>query len=287
MDNIFKEKNLSGFIEVSNRTPVLSNETDNNVEQKIRELEKLNEHLQQLVDLHSKELNELSSTNRKFISIIAHDLKSSFNSILGFLVLLKTDLNNHNLNNVENYVNQIYDSTHNTYQLLNSLLEWAISQNRKMTFVPTKIKLFDLITAEFENQRDIARQKKITLSHNVPQSLDIKADVHMVSAIFRNLINNALKYTNIGGKISIRVTKAGQYIVVSIKDNGIGISHENKEKLFKIENYHATVGTNNEKGTGFGLFICKEFIEIQGGNIWVESKIGKGTEFKFSLPAYF
>jgi signal transduction histidine kinase len=286
MDNIFKEKDLSGSIEVSNRTPVLSNETDNNVKKKIQELERLNEHLQQLVELHSKELNELSSTNRKFISIIAHDLKSSFNSILGFLVLLKSELNNHDLENIENYVNQIYDSTYNTYQLLNNLLEWAISQNRKMTFIPTRINLYDLVNSEFESQKDMALQKQITLSHNIPLLLEIRADVHMVSAIFRNLVNNAIKYTNKGGKVTIKVTKAGQYIVISIKDNGIGISQENKEKLFKIENYHSTLGTNNEKGSGFGLFLCKEFIEMQGGNIWVESKIGKGTEFKFSLPAY-
>lgn len=254
--------------------------------QKVIELEKINEHLQQLVETHSKELSELSSTNKKFISLIAHDLKNSFNSILGFLVLLKKEIDNHDADNIENYVNSIYNSTYKAYQLLNDLLEWANSQNRKLSLVQTRINLLELVNTEFEVHQEIARHKQITLTHNIPSFIEVKADVHMVKTILRNLLNNALKFSYRGGKILVSVTIAENFIIVAVKDYGVGILPEIKDKLFKIDGFIPSVGTENEKGTGLGLFLCKEFVEIQGGNIWFESKSGKGSEFSFSLPQY-
>jgi signal transduction histidine kinase len=143
-----------------------------------------------------------------------------------------------------------------------------------------------LLQEEIESLKTLALQKQITMSQSVEPALNVTADLQMVKTIFRNLINNAIKYTHAYGKIVITAVENKQFVEVTVIDNGIGISDEDSKKLFKIDSFHSTPGTRDEKGTGLGLLLCKEFVELHGGNIRIESEAGKGSRFAFTLPHY-
>ena len=253
---------------------------------RLREMEELNTGLELLVEQRTSKLVEIVSTNAKFLSIIAHDLRNPFSSILGILELLKMSLKELDKNEIEKYVEIIYNSANNTLTLLDNLLVWAVSQNKEKNFRPIKINLYELLREEIENLKTLASQKQITLRHSVKPDLNVTADIQMVKTILRNLINNAIKYTNVNGEIIIDANEVNQYIEIAIKDNGIGISAEDQRKLFKIDAFHSTPGTHDERGTGLGLLLCKEFVELHGGNIRIESEAGKGSIFAFTLPHY-
>lgn len=253
---------------------------------RLRELEDINTGLELVVEQRTGKLIEIVSTNGKFLSIIAHDLRSPFSSIIGILDLLKMSLKEFNKAEVEEYVDIVYNSANNTLILLDNLLVWAVSQNKEKNFKPVKINLYDLLREEIENLRNLAEQKQITIMHSVGSDLNVTADLQMVKTVLRNLISNAIKYTGTNGEISINAKEDNQYVEVAIKDNGTGISPEIRKKLFKIDSLQSTPGTNNEKGTGLGLLLCKEFVELHGGSIWVESEAGKGSRFAFTLPHY-
>jgi signal transduction histidine kinase len=253
---------------------------------RIHEIEELNTSLELLVEQRTNKLIEIVSTNGKFLSIIAHDLRSPFSSILGILELLKMSLNEFNKSQIEEYIDMVYNSANNTLILLDNLLVWAVSQNKEHNFKPVKINLYELLREEIENLKTLASQKQIAISHTIKPGLNVTADLQMVKTILRNLINNAIKYTNINGEITINASELKQFVEVTVKDNGIGISADNKKKLFKIDTFHSTPGTHDEKGTGLGLLLCKEFVELHGGNIRIESEAGKGSRFAFTLPHY-
>jgi signal transduction histidine kinase len=263
-----------------------NNSSKNNLILRLQKTEELNVYLENLVEQRTKELNEVVGTNAKFVSIIAHDLRSPFCSILIVLEKLKESLNDHDINEIEKYVNMAFNSAYRTLNLLDNLLAWTISQNREKKFNPVKINLHDVLIDEIECINISAKQKQIRLNYSITSNVNILADLQMVKTILRNLISNAIKFTNNGGEITVTVLKSKQFIEIAIKDTGIGISSEAQRRLFKIDEFHSTPGTNNEKGTGLGLLLCKEFVEINGGNIWIESEPGKGSEFKFTLPRY-
>lgn len=162
----------------------------------------------------------------------------------------------------------------------------AISQNDEKAFNPVKINLYELIVDEIESINTLAELKQITLNQSVEPNIHITADFRMVKTIFRNLIGNALKYSNVGGEITISGSEVKPFVEISIKDNGVGISMERQKNIFKAEAIHSIEGTLNEKVMGLGLLICKEFVEIHGGNIKIESKPYKGSKIKFTLPRY-
>jgi signal transduction histidine kinase len=249
-------------------------------------MKELNAYLEKLVEQQTMELTEVVATNTKFISIIAHDLRSPFNSILGALELLKEKLDQYNINDIEKYINLASNSANRTLNLLEGLLAWTISQNKEKSFNPVKINLHELLLYEIESINPLATQKQITLNHSIAPYLNVSADLQMVKTILRNLISNAIKYTNTGGEISVSASESKQFVEITIKDNGIGISNKAQRELFKMDAFHSTAGTNNEQGSGLGLLLCKEFVEMHGGNIWIESEPGKGCEFKFTLPHY-
>jgi signal transduction histidine kinase len=253
---------------------------------RLLQMEELNTSLELLVEQRTSKLVEIVSTNAKFLSIIAHDLRSPFSSIIGILELLKMSLKEFNKNEIEEYVNIVYNSANNTLTLLDNLLVWAVSQNKERNFRPIKINLYELLREEIENLKTLASQKQITLRQSVKPDLSVSADIQMVKTILRNLISNAIKYTNVNGEIIIDANEVKQYVEVAIKDNGVGISPEQQRKLFKIDAFHSTPGTHDERGTGLGLLLCKEFIELHGGNIRIESEAGKGSRFAFTLPHY-
>jgi signal transduction histidine kinase len=235
---------------------------------------------------NERELKELNSTKDKLFSIIAHDLRSPFNNIIGFTQLLLENINDITLSETKKHLNIIYSSANSTLNLLDNLLNWAKSQTGKIRFHPKKIIFSDIITDVLNLERSIAKAKDITLNQYIPKYIEVYADENMLKIIVRNLISNAIKFTNKGGLISISAMIKKDFAEIVITDNGIGISKKKCRQLFAISSNKSTQGTENEKGSGLGLILCKEFIKKIGGRIWVESEEGKGSNFKFTLPIY-
>ena len=229
-------------------------------------------------------LRELIATKDKFFSIISHDLKNPFNSILGLSNLLVEQIQEKNYEGIEEYAGIIQKSTSRVFDLLLNLLEWARSQTGRMEFSPEYVEMGTLINDIAELLNDSAKQKSITIFRELPRNILVFADKAMISTVLRNLITNAIKFTHQGGQVVISADKGPDELTVSIADNGIGIKRENIGRLFRIDENHTILGTQNEKGTGLGLILCKEFIEKHGGKIWVESQVGKGSKFYFSIP---
>lgn len=229
-------------------------------------------------------LRELVATKDKFFSIIAHDLKSPFNSILGLSNLLVEQIEEKNYEGIEEYAGIIQKSSIIVFDLLMNLLEWARSQTGRMEFSREYIELGTVINEVIELLNQSANQKSITIIKELPRNLLVFVDKAMISTILRNLISNAIKFTRQGGQIVILADKKPDELMISIADNGIGIKKEAIGKLFRIDENHVTLGTQNERGTGLGLILCKEFVEKHGGKIWVESEVGKGSEFCFTIP---
>ena len=230
------------------------------------------------------ELRSLNATKDKFFSIIAHDLKSPFNSIVGFSELLVAELKTKNYDEIETYANIILQSSERALNLLMNLMEWSRSQTGKMEFNPEYVEMGNLINEICLLFDDVASQKSIQINRTLPPDTIVFADRAMVSTVIRNLISNAIKFTNTNGEIQISAKQKNNQILISIKDNGVGMSKETIEKLFRIEESFSSKGTNNETGTGLGLLLCKEFVEKHGGIIWVESTVGIESTFFFSLP---
>ena len=283
---VFRESENSKSLDLSVKTSATASASEKNLRIRLRELEETNISLKLLVEQRTSKLIDIVSTNGKFLSIVAHDLRSPFSSIIGILELLKLSLKEFNKEEIEEYINIVYNSANNTLSLLDNLLKWAVSQNKEKNFNPVKINLYELLREEVESIRTSARQKQIAISHSIEPGMNVTADIQMVKTILRNLINNAIKYTNINGEIKINACELNKFVEVTVIDNGIGISAENKRKLFKIDAFHSTPGTHNEKGTGLGLLLCKEFVELHGGGIRIESEAGKGSKFSFTLPHY-
>lgn len=229
-------------------------------------------------------LREAVATRDKFFSIIAHDLKNPFNSILGFSDLLAEQVSNKNYEGIEEYSAIIQNSSQRVMNLLMNLLEWSRSQTGRMEYNPEFVELHTLINQAHELMEDAAHQKSITIELQIPQNFRTIADKAMISTTLRNLISNAVKFTNPGGLITVSVGQKEEELIVSIADNGVGIKKELIDKLFKVEGSNSTEGTHKEKGTGLGLILCKEFIGKHGGRIWAESELGKGSTFYFTLP---
>jgi len=229
-------------------------------------------------------LSEAIDTKDRFFSIIGHDLKSPFNSIVGFSEILLEQINNKDYNGIEKYARIIHESSNRAMNLLTNLLEWSQTQTGKIKFKPEALELVTKINDVVELLNDSAKQKSIVISKKLPHDIRIVADEAMVQTILRNLISNAIKFTRHGGEITIGTEQKEKELIVSVSDNGVGIKNENIGNLFRIDYAYSTLGTNNEKGTGLGLLLCKEFIEMHGGKIWAESTEGKGSTFSFSLP---
>jgi two-component system sensor histidine kinase/response regulator len=220
----------------------------------------------------------------KFFSIIAHDLKTPFNTIIGFSEILKEEIKSGDHEVIEKYAGLINKSAIQTFRLLENLLDWANSQRGKILFSPIPVNLLDLFFEEFSALNEMAVRKSIELKCSMSDNLAITADKNMIKTILRNLISNAIKFTNRNGKVEVNARIDNKYVEISVSDNGIGMAKETVAKMFRLDGNLSTPGTDNEKGTGLGLFLCKEFVEKHGGTIWAESEPGKGSIFKISLP---
>lgn len=236
------------------------------------------------IRLKNDQLLKLNATKDKFFSIISHDLKNPFNAIIGFSDILAEQVQEKNEEGIIECAEIIRNSSRLAMNLLMNLLEWSRSQSGRMEFAPEPVEMVALINGNVELFGGSAKQKSLAIARKLPPEATVFADKAMISAVLRNLISNAVKFTNPGGEIVISAQATKKELTVSISDNGVGITKEGIEKLFRIDKNHSTLGTQNEKGTGLGLVLCKEFVEKHGGKIGVESEAGKGSTFKFTLP---
>jgi len=254
-----------------------------------KELRETNEQLQRAkkeLEQHESELKELNATKDKILSIIAHDLKSPFNSIIGFSELLSENLNDYDKTKTKEFIGLINFSAKHTLILLDNLLVWAKTQTGQIDFKPEKIEVKPIIQNIIDILSSSALFKNISLNHYLSNNIEVYADPNMLNTILRNLIANAIKFTNNGGKVDISAVLSPQYIEVTVADNGIGIDEVTQSNLFKKDVNYTSKGTANEKGSGLGLMLCKEFVEKHGGKIWVVSELGKGSNFKFTIPLF-
>jgi len=231
-----------------------------------------------------QKLKALNATKDKLFTIIAHDLKNPFNSILGFSELLLENLREYDIFKTEKFVKNIGAVAKNTLNLLENLLDWAKTQTGQISFSPEKLDLTTIIAEIIELLNSAAQIKNITLNYLQIEPVSIYADANMIKTILRNLISNAIKYTNSSGKVFIYAIPSTDHIEITVSDNGLGMSEDVKNNLFTDGEQTSLQGTTGEKGTGLGLLICKDFVEKHGGKIWAESDLGKGSTFKFTLP---
>jgi len=234
----------------------------------------------------TNELNliELNATKDKFFSIVAHDLKSPFNSIVGFSEYLVEQVKEKNYENIGKFANIMLQSSNKAMDLLTNLMTWAQSQTGRMEYNPEYFEMTTFIKEATLLLNGIAEQKSIVIENKIATNTQIYADKEMINTVLRNLISNALKFTTTGGKITISTEHIKNELTVTISDNGVGISKDRINKIFNITENYSTPGTQKETGTGLGLILCKEFIEKNNGRIWVKSMVGIGSSFSFSLP---
>ncbi|MCB2194602.1 MAG: transporter substrate-binding domain-containing protein [Bacteroidetes bacterium] len=236
------------------------------------------------ISIKNRELQNLNAEKDKFLSIIAHDLRSPFNSIIGFSDLLVQQANQTESAKIVEYSELIRNSSGKAMDLLSNLMEWSLSQTGRINFNPEFFKIKELMHETNLLFSEIAAQKAIGISYEVLSEKDVYADKQMISTILRNLVSNAIKFTPIGGSIKIQGKQHQNKLLISVKDSGIGLSKRKIESIFTVKANSSEVGTQKEEGTGLGLILCKEFIERHNESIWVESFPDKGSTFYFTLP---
>jgi len=239
----------------------------------------------EIIERQNKELEKLNATKDKFFSIIAHDLKNPYNTLFGFSDLLLNSLKDKNFEKSEKFAHHMNTAIKKGYDLLDNLLHWSRAQIGHIDFHPENTYIVNIITDTIDIFKPVARQKKIEINTQIPEQLQAYADKNMLFSIARNLISNAIKFTSEYGKIDIVTKEKNNFIEILVTDTGKGIPEEDIKKLFRIDQSYSTHGTQNEKGTGLGLILCKEFVEKNGGKIWVKSQLDKGSTFAFTLPA--
>jgi PAS domain S-box-containing protein len=233
---------------------------------------------------YTEELQKINSNKDRFFSIIAHDLKNPFITLLGFTEALMEDYNEMTSDEHLDYISQIRETSKSSYQLLENLLQWSRSQSGRLQIEPVDFSLKEIVDEVISLKISACQTKNINLENLVSADQKVHADKDMVKTILRNLISNAIKFTETGGSIELNTSLLDDQVCISITDTGIGISKENIANIFNIDKFHSTVGTKDEEGTGLGLILCQEFVDKNNGKIWVESKEGVGSKFKFTLP---
>lgn len=226
-----------------------------------------------------------NATKDKFFSIIAHDLRNPFGTILGFSSLIEEDYKHDLFENINEYNGYIQQSAKTGFELLINLLDWSKIQNGKFKFNPEEFDLFFQVKNLKTSFNAMMNKKQLKFSVLVLPGFLIKADRLMIETVLRNLISNAVKFTPGGGEISIRAKKSDEEVQIYVSDSGIGLPQDKINRLFKIEDSFTTVGTEQETGTGLGLVLCHDFLEQHQGTISVESKLNIGTTFKITIPS--
>lgn len=257
------------------------------IRQKNEELESQKEEIikqKEKLDERKMQLEEINASKDRMFSIIAHDLRSplgNFKSLLDHIMVYPEKVDENKRGRILKNMSEIANAT---FELLENLLFWSRSQMGAITLKPESSNLIETVESVFRTVRSSADKKKIHVSINIEPELMIYADINMIRTVLRNLLMNAVKFTHKNGEISLNAVEKDNMLMIAIKDNGVGISKSNLEKIFNIDEVLTTVGTENEKGSGLGLVICREFIEKNGGRISVESELNKGTQFCITIP---
>ena len=233
---------------------------------------------------YTETLKRLNDTKDKFLSLISHDIKSPFNSLIGYSEILKNELDELTTEERDIFINSIYDSTKHIYNLLNDLLEFSRFYLGLIKVEPKEINIKNLVNENIEILKRNAQQKNINLTNLIVRDYLVLAEAEMIGSVLRNLISNAIKFTNPEGTISVSAEVKDREIEISVADNGIGMDEETQSNVFKMVSKKSRPGTADEEGTGLGLILTKEFVEKNNGEIKVKSETGKGTTFTFTLP---
>jgi PAS domain S-box-containing protein len=279
--SILKDITIQKNAENELKNLIIALKVSNNIaETKTREVERLNEQLL----ISEKQLKATNESKDKFFSIIAHDLKGPLGSFKNVTEILSEGYKTLNEIEIKEFISNMNISAKHLYDLLENLLTWARSQTGRIDFNPDNYDLTHIINNCIHLLKTSITNKEIKIINNVEGEIHAYVDANMISSIIRNLLTNAIKFSFKGSKITISVADEGNYYRLSVCDNGIGMTDEVIEKLFRIDLVHSTTGTANETGSGLGLILCKEFILKHNGRIWVESKPGKGSRFYLTLP---
>ena len=246
----------------------------------VEELGRLNSQLKD----SEEELKSINASKDKFFSIIAHDLRSPFSSLLSFSEFLSEDINELSKDEIKLFADKINEAAKNVFSLLENLLQWSRIQTGKIPMRPTSFNIFYKINQVVSLLSNNAENKKIKVVNQVSPMAVVFADEDMIFSVIQNLLSNAIKFTRQNGNILFHSINKGNEFEISVADNGVGIEDEDLNKLFRIDTHHTTYGTDDEKGTGLGLILCKEMIERNRGKLTVTSKLGEGTTFTFTIP---
>ncbi len=266
--SVYLIKNIKKWEKANNRL----NEQQKIINQSLVELKKQKE-----------ELSEANSTKDKFFSIIAHDLKNPLSSMIGLSDLLQSDFDTLEVSKQKRFVKLINQASNDLYKLLDNLLQWSRLQTGSIAFNPVRFYLSDVLQPTFSLLKASAESKNITIHNKVDSSLPVFADYAMISTVVRNLLGNAIKFTNPGGNIFLEAAVEGEMVKVMVRDDGVGISETDMQNIFKVDTKFSRKGTSGEKGTGLGLVVCKEFIEKNNGRLGVISEEDNGATFWFTL----
>lgn len=252
-----------------------------------RNLQEKNTRLEQEIVQRTRaeaELQEANASKDKFFSILAHDLRSPFNVLITLTEVLLEDFDLYSPDTLKERIERVHTSSKQVYSLLTNLLEWSRLERGMLVCEPNRLLLSELTDLVIRLLSATAGQKQIVIQNHIPQGTYGYADANMINTVLRNLLSNALKFTESGGRVEVSSQLISDDCVeIAVTDTGIGIAQENLADLFRIDVKTSRPGTDGEHGTGLGLVLCKELVEKNGGTIRVESEVGKGTTFRFTL----
>ena len=274
------EDHKGSLSEIALSAPLMFAQDLDSIEQNARDLVTLTKKLTE----SERKLRELNASKDRFFSIISHDIKNNFAAILGLSKLLTQPQSGENPNSTKETAGLLHTSSQKLYSLLENLLEWAKLQKDEIQFGPARFGIKDAAKDIVDLYSLKAGEKNITVVNNLSDELGVYADQNMIKTVLRNLLSNAINFTEEGGTITLTSQPDNDHVVISVVDTGIGIKEETLEKLFKIGEKVVGITTDGDRGTGLGLILCKEFVEKNNGEIWVESKTGEGSRFSFTLP---
>ncbi len=244
-------------------------------------------HKQQIIEKQNAALHKSNAMKDRFMGIIAHDLKNSIGGILGFSeVILKDERKDWKA--TQSNVKIIRDSARNTYELMEKLLKWAMAQKKEIQFHPASLSVNQVLQHDLQSLKQMAGKKSLHLQHHIPDTLQVYADENMLCTAVRNIVSNAIKYSHAQGRIEVEASLQQEgkksYTQISVRDSGVGMTAKQLQSLFQIDQHVSTKGTEDESGTGLGLLLCKEFMDVHQGQIKVESHAGEGTTFHLCFP---
>jgi PAS domain S-box-containing protein len=282
---VMKSKNgVPLYISVSSHVKLNEKGEFEGTEGSMRDISERKKHEEEITRIN-KELVDLNATKDKFFSIIAHDLKSPFQGIMGYTDILLNEFKTLDDEEKIEFVGSVYNLTQGAYKLLENLLHWARLQTGNIIFNTDFFNLSEALKPQIYLMQESAKKKNIHVKSLLDTKIFVIADLDMLQTVVRNLISNSIKFTNPGGEIYITAEDLNEKVQICVEDTGIGMSKENIQKLFRIGKSFSTKGTGKEEGTGLGLLLCKEMVDMHKGEIWAESEPGKGTKMFVTIPS--